>query len=258
MKLCKDKKLLLYYIERDIQKLFNPFYLLEHIFLMTKFRVRDNFVYPHGPKLKTAMSMSWTIILILCVYNIFTRYGQVSHLLKTKTQLFLVFFYLFYNTLSILVVFILNVMHDYKNVLLILNIQMIHKRIKTNRKSHKYNIVWNWISSVAIICINILLLACCTKVATSFDYVDLFVIFFYINIDFNIMYATRIITMLNIYLFNFNNYYLLTDQQEEEFENFFKIYQTIMKAYNLFNKVFNFLVIYCFVIHNYLNFYIQE
>lgn len=249
MELSIPRELLLNnYLGKDTQKLFYLFYLLQHMFLSIKFKIRNNFIYPNGSKLNIAMSTFWMVLFICYIYRVFTRYGGVlgtRHFFKSETHFFLVYFYFVYNSFAIVAVFILNVMHTHNNVLLVLNIQTIHEHIQIEKKCHKFNIMWNWISFLSIIFVDVLVLA--LFFVLYFDYADIIVDYLFIIFDLNFIYAIRIITLLKTYLINFKNKYLVTNSTQN-CEDILKLYKIFMQAYTLFDKIFNFMVILSVII----------
>lgn len=246
MTIQKSKGLLLNnYLEKDIQKLFYPFYLLQHIFLMTKYTIRDNFIYPNGPKLNTSISIFWTVLSILFFYNIYYTYGKVNenfYSFNSKTQYIIIYFYKILNNLGIITFLILNLVHSDNNVLLILNVQTIHKHIKINAKCSRQYIKYNWVSCVIIISVDVFIIVLYYIKGVYLDYTHALSDYLLKMYDLNIIYAIRIATMLEIYLKNFKNKYLVINSTQD-CDNIFKIYKTLMRTYILFNKIFNFMVI---------------
>lgn len=237
------------YIVNDIKKLFYPFYLLPYMFLSIKFIIRDNFIYPNGRKLNIAMSIFWTVLFIVFIFRIFTTYDEVVEYypIRSKTERFLTYFYTICDSCGIIVVFILNVIHNYNNVLVILYIQEIHESFIMDQKINGYSTIWIWISSLVIICVEALSIVL-SYVLDFYFYLDHAVIdYLLIIFDCNLIYAIQIITLLKIYLIKFKNNYLLINSTKD-CDDIFKIYKTFMRAYTLLKRISNFMVILCIII----------
>lgn len=233
------------YLESDIQKLFYPFSLLQHFFLSTKFIIRDNFIYSNGPKMKAAMSIFWAILFGFYTHRLFTKLDSLNNanqFFTNRTPYFLLIFTLVYNIVAIITVFIMNLVHNYNNILLILYIQTIHEHIKIEVNCKWSKIIWSWISSVAIICINVLRIVFLYVTNSYVDYAHTIVDYLLIIFDLNLLYAIRIMAMLRIYLIHFKIECLLT-YPRQYCDSILNIYKILMQAYTLFNKIFNFMVI---------------
>lgn len=101
----------------------------------------------------------------------------------------------------------------------------------------------NWISSVAIICVDMWIVGFFLVKGIYVDYTDGVAEYLFTIFDLNFIYAIRVINLLKIYLINFKNNYLPMNSTQN-CDDVFKMYKTILSTYELFNKIFNVTVIF--------------
>ena len=144
--------------------------------------------------------------------------------------------------------FILDIMHKRNNVLLILKIQTIHKKINISKSIRSY-IIWNWISILTTIF--------CEMILCFYHYgsvnasnigefaLDWICDIMFITFDIHLVVAIRIIILFRKYVDEWVKDILKLNYEQENDKQcvqLFEIYQHILKAYNLYKVIFNVLV----------------
>ena len=144
--------------------------------------------------------------------------------------------------------FILDKVHKDRNVFLVLMIQYLNKSIDFS-KSVMLFVIWNWISILIVILINILthgLYFALTHYPVVIDLViDIAINTLYIAWEINLVISIRIIILLRKYMHEWiNEVVKLSDQHENEERclKLLEIYQSLLKAYNLYKRIFQVLV----------------
>lgn len=236
-------------LEKDIQRLALSYNLPLNLLLFSKYNLRINHISPNG---KTYNIFAFCVMLLmnaLYIYRTFILEISNKNLTFLESGLFQIFA-IFYGTTvmsGFMMMFILDLVHRDNNVLLILKIQTIHRSIDFSKDIQCY-IGRNWISTVAIICANIITNA---VFYGSFEMLDIGVILdlvsdiMWVAVDINYVIVIRIIILLKKYLDKWIKMVLITNAEydnDERSRKLFRMYQNILEAYNLYTKIFHVLV----------------
>lgn len=122
---------------------------------------------------------------------------------------------------------------------------MIHKRVSLREKYIKEFIIYNWISSLAVVSINISFTVL-FYMSTGYEIFDIILDILMITFDLNVMYAIRLMKLLNRYLKEWNNDLSVIIRQESDgyYTKMFEAFKDIIVAYGLYRKIFHALVRY--------------
>ena len=247
-------------IDKEIRELVRSFNFPLGILLSSKYKIRNNHIYPFQNKCFFFLSFCRMLFFnSMCFYrmystlstNVFAKFvNSVSA--QDFTLIFVLILFTLQHSFSFTMLFILDVVHSNNNVSFILNIQTIHKKIDF-RKSFPTYIIWNWISIFITITADISVF---TTFYSSFSYmsavVDFLIMFTdwsFFAFDINLMIATRVIVLLRKYIeewigdvqkMNDNH-----DIDELYCHKMFETYQDILETYNLYKTLFHILVSLC-------------
>ena len=239
-------------LDKDIQGIAFSLNCTLSMFFHSKYNLRDGFIYPNG---KTSR-----IVSILCM--LFMNLSSISRIMNINvrdmnndmTSLEEDFFTLLASFLIVTFIlgfttmFILDIVHRNNNVLLILNIQNIFKSIDLSQSIQNL-IDWNWISTITIVIYNIFIHTLYYWTSHYPDIIDLIVdciigiLFFALEI--NLVVATRIIIILRKCLDQWIEDFLMMNGERDTYASYLKflqIYRNIIKAYNLYKRIFQVLV----------------
>lgn len=220
------------------------------LFLFSKYHVQNNHIYPKENNFQTLLSFCRTVFLVsMCIYRVVTA-GVYSVRLEQNsyTFMFLLVIILFsiVHTFCFIMMFVLDIVHKYNNVDLILKIQAIYKNINFSENIRTY-IIWNWISVLITISANIFLFGTFYLLRTDINalerILDLFCDITYIAYDINLIVAVRIIIFLRKNLDDWTK--SINNEHHENNEKCLKlleIYENILEAYNLYKNIFKILV----------------
>ena len=234
-------------LEKDIKRLVYSFNYPLNIFLTSKYEVKNNHIYATGPKYHIFAFCLMLSLNALCFFRIFVaeeknKTQQKYDIFSIPTIINFVTYIIGFNTM-----FLLDYMHKNNNISLILVIQTIYRTIDFSKSIGSF-IFWNWISTIRIIFVHIFLNIVYYRTLTSFDIgliIDDICDVMCMPFDLNFVIAIRFIILLKNYLDkwiedlvtmskgNFNN---------DEYLKMFEIYGKILKAYCLYNEIFQVLV----------------
>lgn len=235
------------YLREDFQKMLKPVYVVQNIFLASKYTIRDNFITPNGILFTVIINLGLICALIFKgYYNLFGREidfkaGQLIHWAYFGYCLLFMLF-----SFSFILTFSLNVIYGHKNITLLLKIQKIHENINIAERKIKVFKIWSWISILSIMFSNTCLMSMIDYSSVKFNSFDqLCTCILIISFDINIVYSVHIIKLLTIYLEEWNKI-IHNDNHEkydgEYYEKLFDIYQNVLDAFKLYCNIFQLLV----------------
>ncbi|PZC77060.1 hypothetical protein B5X24_HaOG200709 [Helicoverpa armigera] len=235
---------------KDIKRIFLPFNLALNLFLNSKYEIRNNNIYPNGPKYNIFASFFLILMNALCVYRMFTfDVADNSSIEEDLTKAILGFLgtsFYFVTLIGFTITFISNTLHRENVVLLILMIQTIYRSIDISKSINSY-IIRNWICLVIVIISDfterLMYHVTCHYHVLFEQAFDIITDIMPLVLDINIMLFNRILVLLRIYLEEWIKIVETTnDDDEEQWVRFYKIYTNILNAFNLNAKVFEWLV----------------
>ena len=239
------------FLDKDIQRLVYSFNYALNFFMASKYNVQNSHIYPRGRKYQILAFCFMLFMIAMCFYRMFTldrTYRNEWNESYFKHKILMVISSVFFFTFAInfFIIFIEDEMHKTNNVLLILKIQNIHRSIDCSVKNF---IVWNWISIITVIALDIFFHALFYISLTYSFVVDLICDnichLMYIASDINLVLAIRIIILLRKYLDKWiKDIQMINYEQgnQEHCLKLFEMYLKIIKAYNLFKTIFQVLV----------------
>ena len=236
-------------LEKDIQRLALSYNLPLNLFLFSKYNVRNNRIYPSGKIYHVYAFFFMLFPSVLYIYRMCLVEVTNQNITYIESSLFSFFAVLFGTNIlfGFMMMFILDFVHKDNNVLLILKTQTIHRSIEFNTEI-RYYIAWNWISTVAIICANIIINVVYYGSFEMYDVatvLDMFSDIIWVAVDINFVIVIRIIILLKQYLDKWINMVLKTNYEydfDQQCRKLLEIYQNILKAYYLYNRMFQVLV----------------
>lgn len=238
-----EEVLLNNYLQNDIKIIFYPFYFVHNIILSSKFIIKDNFIYPIGNKFNIMLGLLLAVLFVSFIY--FDMYSDsYTVIYKGKKILaYLMYLYSLANYFQIVAVFILNIIHNKNNVLLVLSIQTLNEDINIGETCKMDFVIWNWISYLSIVCVELLLIIY-DYIYYFTDYINICLEVLNIKFALNFIYVVRLITLLKIYMMKFHKKYLAVENhQGRDKAKVFNTYQQLIQTYTLWRKISHVLVI---------------
>ncbi|KAH9640154.1 hypothetical protein HF086_018396 [Spodoptera exigua] len=255
-------------LEKEIQGLVYSFNFALKIFCASKYSVRNNRLYPRGNKYQF-FAFCFTVFMgFICTYRMFTidiTDPNMSESENDTVNLLSVLYYFLY-TIGFTLMFILDSIHKQDNVFFFIEIQAIHLSVDFSKNMRSY-IIFNWIYLFMIMFIDIYMYGSFFILYENSTWLETLSDFFcdaaFIIFDVNYVISIRIIILLKAYLDQWIREISIKDEQENEgrYLKLFGSYQHILKAYNLYKKIYRVLVTihifpYTFHYHSLMSLYI--
>lgn len=228
-------------IEEYLQSILKPYNFMAAIFFCAKYKIQDGFIFSNDFRYNIISFFGLLSIFTVCVYRVIDNilgtireesFFYTSFILVCEFVLFLFGFPMSY---------IMNVIHMYNNVTLVLKIQEVHKILRIKKKCFNKSILLNSIPVIIVNCFYItwiLFFIFFYKLSAPFKYVTLYV---YIFFDINFLYATKIVKVLtkftNIMIEDMQRAELKEDVEELfDWNKVFVVYKKLLKAYEIVNQ----------------------
>ena len=239
-------------LEKEVQRIVQSFNVALHIFISSKYDIRNNNIYSRGWKYQL---VSFCVTLFLCaipIYRFFIDDAYNTHLKQSEYYFYALteIIYFAVHSICLTILFILGIVHNNNYVSLILEIQTIYKSIDFSKSIRSY-IVWNWVSLFSSICVDIYLYSV-FYIKFNLNYLSvidnvlgyIFDVMF-ISFDVNYILAIRVIILLTKYLDEWSKDVLNLNDLHENNElctKLIKIYLNIVKTFNMYTTIFQVLV----------------
>ena len=240
-------------IEKEFKEIVRSFNLPLRILLSSKYDVHNNHIYPNQSKCQLVLSFCRMLFFnSMCLFRMYSTLSSSMFVNSATTEDVVFYFVLILFTIahsfSFTMLFIIDIVHKYNNVSLILKIQTVHKSIDFSKSLPTY-VIWNWISILITISADIFITAGFYSKLHGLNIViyllnmlndSLFFAF-----DINLMIATRVIVLLRKYLEEWIVDVLRTNNEQDNDEHCHQLletYQNILEAYNLYKTIYQVLV----------------
>ncbi|KAF9800120.1 hypothetical protein SFRURICE_016997 [Spodoptera frugiperda] len=233
-------------IDKDIQKFVYPFNAVLTIVFCSKYTIRNDNIAPRVGKYCIIRLIGIIIALGLTgfrMYKILDSFNVKNS--NDRIILFLSICLLALNVASFITTSIVNFMHGQDNALLIKIIQSIHKDVTF--RSFNSSIIWNWITLTTIVFVDIFLYILKGTTISNLDTINSLSEIFFCIIDIDFVYTVRLQLLLVKYLKEWIDKVRSVDVVVDEDSYYTKMYETyknILKAYGVFKKVSECLVLF--------------
>lgn len=232
-------------LETDVQRIFYPFNYIMSLFLSSRFNLQPNSVRPISRKSLILRSLVVGFMIIATAYRIHLKdISRFGHNIENISIVLLVSYFLIISRcMDYVCMFILNIVHRYNNVVLIVIIQSIHKSIHFN--GIRSFIFWNWVLVVASTVFNVLAFILFGVIC---HFVDLFCVCELVIICFDVdfLYTIRVLVLmikyLNGWIENFRMLHFHSGNDEMYCKKMFNVYCKILKVFDLYKSIFQVLV----------------
>ncbi|PZC79298.1 hypothetical protein B5X24_HaOG200995 [Helicoverpa armigera] len=237
-------------LDKELQHIVRPINFALHLFFSSKFDVRYNHIYPIGTKYRLLTFCYTMIMIIFCIYEIFTFDNLVEAAFDYQ-KILVKFLHIVYFTLYVvqfLTWFVLDNVQTQNIVSFILMIQVIHRGIGCSTEFRSF-VIWNWISLFSVLCVNLIIHIIYYIFLDDLSNMTTFIAFLldilYISLDVNYAVAVSFIRLIEKYLEIWTKEVLKMNAEKENGEQrrkLLKIYHNIMDVYDLYKTIFQYLV----------------
>ncbi|PZC77061.1 hypothetical protein B5X24_HaOG200710 [Helicoverpa armigera] len=225
-------------IDKDLQSLLRPLNLMYILFGCAKYKIHDNKISPNSVIYNTISSITAIFIFCISFYFMigtfslnFNGYIYINHLGKIYTYILLIV-----GCLSDLYT---NIFQKSNYISFVMNIQNIYRSLNISGIFRSY-IFPNWVSVIALNCFHFTWMFYTFYAFQSLDHSFVFASYYCIVFDMNIVYAIRIMRLINKSL-----KYWLEDVEmsgrfvtESYWNKMFETYIEILKTYQIIESTF--------------------
>ena len=237
-KTCSIKLISNTTVDKDVQSMFLPLSLMHFIMLCPKYHIKNDIITSNS-HISVFISMTATLMVILTFVH--SAYVITINMSSDHTVVFLFWFNCTFVCLGFALNFMIGVILTNRNVQFVLMLQKVHRFIN-NQSSFKHIIIWTWIIVIMVFSSYIIVLTYLyANLGALFSAV--YVSYFFIIFDFNIIYTVRIIRFLEqkVVLWNIREFNSLEieDMHEGKYSSrVFEAYSEILECYEFFKHNF--------------------
>lgn len=232
-------------LDKDIQRMFDSYHFILKFLLTPKYKIQNNEIVPVGKLIFIIWLILIIILFAVCAYR--ASIGDIHFILNAINLAYYIF-----TSIGCFVMFICLIYTSQGNCNLIIIFQKIHKSINISDYIKTF-IVWNYVSVFFNFVFNVVTIFIYFTICKDFSPIEFASKATYAVFDINVVYATRLLILLNKYLSEWIKYVnkleRRVDNDDEYCLKLHKSYLLIMKAYNLFKILFNILVRVIWFLH---------
>lgn len=236
------------YIDENFQKGLIPLNILQHVFFLSKYTIRNNFIHTKSYAYTVIISILFPCLVIFAVYSNFPSENGLTDVYYAM---------ILHSTLyciECIILFFNNIYVSKLTVQLILNVQKILRIFKQPGNDLKRWEIENWIALFCNFLIYFLIITICVNFegftwSTKTLYGILY-IFALIYFDVNIICAFRYMNLVNrcfkLWMYNFQIYsdrisqisISATRNIQIDLKTYFDAYNIIIDSFNTFKRIF--------------------
>lgn len=223
-------------VDDDVQSILLPLNLMQYIMVCPKYRIKNDLIFPNSSIFYFVSLLVTLLYISLLWYRNSTMVFFEDFMGAMNFTYFISFFDCVFYSVGFTINYAVNLIQTKKFIKFVLTFQKVH-RFLHNEYFTKSFIIWNWIIVILSIsgyitvfsyfCINI-----------NAPFYAMLVTYFFIFFDFNIIYAIRILKLLEhkVVLWNIQATENLETEdinQENYMKKMFQTYVDILESYNL-------------------------
>ncbi|PZC77089.1 hypothetical protein B5X24_HaOG200739 [Helicoverpa armigera] len=227
------------HLDKEVQAIFYPFNFLLTISMSSKYCIRDNYITPTQRKfhiLRFVCTVALLVIYDSVTFKVFAGENIIFYIARFLSVI---------RNLTFLQNVAVSILCNQDNVLLVVLIQMIHRSIDLSNKIRSF-IAWNWIIIATISAFNIMVATAFSSGKDGFNFIGCFTDVIYTSFDVDFVYSIRVLNLLNKYLYEWiKSVRIMNEGKENDKMNctkLLKTYENILRAYDVYKKVTQYLV----------------
>ena len=236
-------------LDKDIQRIIQPFNIIFSVFFSSKYKIRNSYITPCDKKYQIILFVINVFFSVWSIYNmvIDKSSNYYMNMFFNSSASFVIYLFSILSFYSIYILLLIcNIVYSRTNISLILKIQEIHKSINITKNSVQSFVIGNWISFALLFCISITSITCFYMLFTHIYFLEFVIQILCITFDFNLVHYTCLIILLRKYLEAWILLVINYEEQSCEYcHKLFKIYENIFEAFKLYKTCFRVLVSWC-------------
>ena len=228
-------------LDKDVQIIVQPFNIILSVFLTSKYKIRNSYITPCEKKYPILLFFIISLFNVLNIYHIFFNESGSFFDTSIESTIFVCLETKYY--LSYILLIICNIGHSHSNVSLILKIQDIHRSVDISNGLPSY-LRWNWISLFTVLCSLFLRAIYFSAIKNTICFVEVSRDLLILQYNLNLVYGIRLTKLLSMYLKGWIKH-IQNYRNEDNCDQFFKTYKSILETFKLYTKCFRLLVSGC-------------
>ncbi|PZC77043.1 hypothetical protein B5X24_HaOG200692 [Helicoverpa armigera] len=229
-------------VDNDVQEMLYPLDFMQCLIFISKYHIRNNLIAPIGV-ITTFISMIATMAFVVVhIYQTLFATSETNSIASITTENITRYFSCVFYCSVFTINFIMCVIQTNKSIKFVLTYQKVHRFLK-NSGSYSYNnnyIIWNWVFVItAVIWHTSTIVYCVVSIGYNF-FVATCYMYPIMLFDINMVYAMRIIKLLEneINIWNDVIKSRLHTQDENYCRDLLNIYVEILECYEIFKDCF--------------------
>lgn len=225
-------------VDKDVQWMFRPLNLMQYLMFCPKYRIKNDWITPNS-MISNLISMLVTKLFLFMLLYSYIAVDRASFGLPAFIK-FSTFNDLLLYGCGFFMNFVIGVIQTRKNIHFVLTFQKVHRFLNDGTNVNHF-VIGNWISGIMTLGYYVIILTICfVKLGAPFSciYVCYLLVFF----DFNMVYATRIVKLLENQVCLWSDQVLnsraLEDTQRNCSKKVFQTYVDILECYNTYKACF--------------------
>ena len=228
-------------VDKDVQKMLSPLNLMQYTMFCPKYRIKNNFITPNS-LISNFVSMIVTVAFIF-LFIFGTYFVNVNKYSLGYSTFIIISFNIacVFFCIGFILNLVIGITQTRNNVQFVLIFQKVHKLF--NQDSVNHFIIWNLILGIVALGFYLIIFTC-FFVQSGLPFYSVFYCYLAVVFDFNIIYAMRLIKLLENKMNQWNCF--VTNFQKLDSHNFstkeFKAFVDILTCYDLHKNSFQPLV----------------
>lgn len=225
-------------IDKDLQSMILPLNLMQMILMNPKYRIKNEMITPNNLFNKFVLLFGTITFIYAYVYRVIHETDENLKIYQfVNFQHIATCYDLCYYCVGFVMNFLVNLLQTRKNVTLILTIQKVHRFLNDKTKFKSF-INGNWIIVAIIFGFYVIFSIYNYIIYSEIPFYLFFTMFILVNFDANIVYAIRLIKLLEDKVVLLNDQVLNSNSVELCNERLFQAYIQILKCYEIYKITF--------------------
>ncbi|PZC73334.1 hypothetical protein B5X24_HaOG200858 [Helicoverpa armigera] len=222
-------------VDSDVQSMLLPLNLLQNVFFCPKYRIKNNYITPTNLMSNLISSIATLVFIIMYAYRNYLiglfKTSQFSTAWKYSS-----YFNGFCYSLGFIMNLVIGIIQSQNSVQFVLTFQNVHRFLK-NENGFRSFIIWNWVA-VCLTLVYYVFFFIYQYTRGTIGKIHACVGFLLSSFDFNVVYATRLLRLLEYQLVLWNNRFFklreTSDIRDKDIiQKLFNAYANILECYDI-------------------------
>lgn len=228
-------------VDKDVQSVLLPLNLMQNVVCFPKYRIKHDIITPNSLFSNLVSIIAVVVAISVFTYSITSVYFTQDY---SESTAFLygscLYDFLFY-LLGFSINFVIGVVQTIKSINFVLTFQEVHRYLNCETSFNRF-IIWNWIIVIFALCGHFVVVTVFCKLS-CIPCISIFACYMSIAFDVNMLYAIRIIKLLesklilwSIHVINFE--VSENTHRESDSKKSFRAYVDLLECYSIHKDCF--------------------